>query len=745
MMTDTGPGGRPLEIWAGVECTVNRVGDSYFDQLEFSGHSVRIGDLTRLAELGVRTIRYPVLWERVVKESNHYDWSWSDQRLSRLRELGITPIVGLLHHGSGPRHTNLLDPQFPEKFKDFAVAVARRYPWVEHYTPINEPLTTARFSCLYGHWYPHERDPKKFATALLSQCRAIVIAMKAIRNVNSRARLIQTEDLGKIFSTQSLAYQADFENERRWLTFDLLCGRVMPKTPMWEHFIWHGIEEKQLSYFLDNPLPPDVLGINYYITSERFLDERLTRYPVETHGGNDRHYYADVEAVRVCSEGVSGPKSILKETWDRYRLPLAVTEAHLGCSREEQLRWFDEVWNSAAQVLEAGVDVRAVTAWSSFGSFNWNNLLTSDEGSYEPGLFDLRAPSPRPTALSQMVRALATGSDFHHPALDSVGWWHRLDRFTYPPVTPRASLVATSLRHLTVRSPGNRSLLITGGTGTLGRAFAIICEKRGIDYNLVSRADLDIADAAALANAIDFYKPWGIVNAAGYVRVDDAEGETNKCRRDNVDGPFNFADECARRNLPLVTFSSDLVFDGLKGSAYVESDPTSPLNVYGRSKAEAETLVLKVHPGALVIRTSCFFGPWDQFCFPYSVLKTLAAGRVFRAATDQFITPTYVPDLVNATLDLLMDGEIGIWHLANVGSLTWEEFALEIAQLAGSANHLVHGVPSSALGLRAVRPAYSALASERAQIMPTLEQALDRYFHDTRREYATRNLISSKR
>ena len=745
MMTARRPVGRAPEMWAGVECTVNRVGDSYFDQLEFSGHSVRIGDLTRLADLGVRTIRYPVLWERVVNEANHYDWSWSDQRLSRLRELGITPIVGLLHHGSGPRHTNLLDPQFPEKFREFAVAVARRYPWVEHYTPINEPLTTARFSCLYGHWYPHKRNPKEFATALLNQCRAVVIAMKAIREVNSSARLIQTEDLGKIFSTQTLAYQADFENERRWLTFDLLCGQVKPKTSMWEHFIWLGIEEKQLRYFLANPLPPDVLGINYYITSERFLDERLTRYPLETHGGNNRHYYADVEAVRVCSQGVSGTKSILKETWERYRLPLAITEAHLGCSREEQLRWFDEVWSSAAQAWEAGVDVRAVTAWSAFGSFNWNNLLTSDEGSYEEGLFDLRAPAPRPTALSQMVRALATGSDFHHPALDSLGWWHRLDRFTYPPVTPRASLVATSLRHPAVHSSGNRSLLLTGGTGTLGQAFAIICEKRGIDYNLISRADLDIADPAAVANAIDFYKPWGIVNAAGYVRVDDAERETEKCRSDNVDGPFNLAYECARRNLPLVTFSSDLVFNGLKRSPYVESDPTSPLNVYGQSKAEAETLVLEAYADALVIRTSCFFGPWDQFCFPYAVLKMLAAGCVVRAANDQFISPTYVPDLVNATLDLLMDGETGMWHLANPGSLTWEEFALEIAQRSGFANHFVHGVPSGVLGLPAVRPAYSALASERAHIMPTLEQALDRYFHDTKREYATRNLISSKR
>ena len=736
---------KPLEIWAGVECTVNRVGDSYFDQVERSGHSVRAGDLSRLASLGVRTIRYPVLWERVTTEEGRYDWSWSDQRLSRLRELRLTPIVGLLHHGSGPRHTNLLDPQFSEKFRDFAVAVAERYPWVEHYTPINEPLTTARFSCLYGHWYPHECNPLKFAQAVLNQCRAIVMAIKAIREVNPGAQLIQTEDLGKIFSTPTLGYQADFENERRWLTFDLLCGRVKPRTRMWDYFIWLGIKETELVFFLENTVPPDVLGINYYITSERFLDERLTRYPPEVHGGNGRHFYADVEAVRVCAHGLSGPKSLIKETWDRYQLPLAITEAHLGCTREEQLRWFDEVWNGAKQVLETGVDLRAVTAWAAFGSFNWNNLLTNDDGFYEPGLFDLRAPKPRPTALSHMVRTIAKEGEFEHPVLDSAGWWRRLDRFTYPPVTPRSTQVATSLQRRTERDTASRPLLITGGAGTLGRALAIICKRRGISYNLISRTDLDIADESAVASAVEYYKPWAIINAAGYVRVDDAEREVDKCKRDNVHGPVTLARECARNGLPFVTFSSDLVFDGLKSKAYVESDRPVPLNVYGQSKADAERLVLRTHPDSLVIRTSAFFGPWDQYCFPYSVLKTISAGCVFKAAADQYISPTYVPDLADATLDILMDSENGIWHLANRGSLTWEDFALEIAERAGYAKQLIGGVQSEALGFVAVRPGFSVLDSERAHIMPTLEQALGRYFDDTRQECSTRDAVSSNR
>ena len=266
----------PLELWAGVECTVNRVGDRFSDQLKRSGHALRVKDIERLADLGIRTIRYPILWERTAPDApENLDWTWPDERMSCFQDLGLKPIVGLVHHGSGPRYTNLLDPGFPEKLAAFAGMVARRYPWAIDYTPVNEPLTTARFSCLYGHWYPHLSEPLMFAKALLLQCRGIILSMRAIRGVNPAARLVQTEDLGKTFSTPTLAYQAEFENERRWLTFDLLCGRVAPGTPMWDYFRWLGVHQRDLEWFRDNQSSPALLGINHYITSERFLDERV--------------------------------------------------------------------------------------------------------------------------------------------------------------------------------------------------------------------------------------------------------------------------------------------------------------------------------------------------------------------------------------------------------------------------------------------------------------------------------------
>jgi dTDP-4-dehydrorhamnose reductase len=180
--------------------------------------------------------------------------------------------------------------------------------------------------------------------------------------------------------------------------------------------------------------------------------------------------------------------------------------------------------------------------------------------------------------------------------------------------------------------------------------------------------------------------------------------------------------------VPLVTFSSDLVFDGRARSPYRESDGVAPLCVYGHSKAHAERDVLAAHPGALVVRTSAFFGPWDEYNFVTVTLRDLALGNAVRAASDMTVSPTYVPDLVNATLDLLIDGASGIWHLANQGATTWAGFAQQAANMRGYNAELVVPIHSSALCLAAARPTYSALGTERGSgLMPPLAAALERY------------------
>jgi dTDP-4-dehydrorhamnose reductase len=180
-----------IEVWAGLECTIARIGDHCRDQLAEACHHHSPKDLVALAELGVRTLRYPVLWERIAPKSlSDPEWDWHDLHIQRMAELGLNPILGLVHHGSGPFYTNLLDPEFPHLLARFAQLVAQRYPHITAYTPVNEPLTTARFSCLYGFWYPHKQDSDCFLRALANQCYGVALAQRAIRETNPHAKLI---------------------------------------------------------------------------------------------------------------------------------------------------------------------------------------------------------------------------------------------------------------------------------------------------------------------------------------------------------------------------------------------------------------------------------------------------------------------------------------------------------------------------------------------------------------------------
>ena len=726
-----------LELWGGVECTVNRVADRYFDQLEKSGHTARLDDLDRFAALGIRTLRFPALWERIAPTAlDTPDWRWTDAALDRMRALGMRPIVGFLHHGSGPAHTDLLDPGFADKLAAFAGRFAERYPWVDAYTPINEPLTTARFSGLYGHWYPHARDTTRFLTILLNECRGVIAAMRAVERVNPNRALIQTEDLGVVTSTPRLAYQAAFENERRWLALDLLRGDVDRGHRLHAWMLRNGVLREALKWFQVNARAPDVIGVNHYITSNRYLDERLAHYPAGAEGGNGRDRYADVEAIRVAAAPFVGPDALLQQTWARYRTPIAITEAHMGCTREEQMRWLMEVWTGAQAARAVGVPVSAVTAWSLLGAFDWDSLVTLDRNHYEPGAFDVRGIAPRPTALCAMLSALANDRVPDHPVLATGGWWRRDERVLYR-CSSRAACWPVSQASPAASKSGEagvhrrREILITGARGTLGQVFARVCEQRGLAYRLVDRQTLDISDPLAVEQALNAFSPWALVNAAGYCRVDEAESDRDACYRANALGPALLAQACAERRLPFVTFSSDLVFDGRARSPYHESDEVAPLCIYGLSKADAERKVLEAHAGALVVRTSAFFGPWDAYNFVTLTLQALARKERVRAATDLTVSPTYVPDLVNASLDLLIDGANGIWHLANAGATSWAELAARTADLRGYDSAMVEPVPYTVLGLTARRPAYSALASERSKgLMPPLEAALARYAID---------------
>jgi dTDP-4-dehydrorhamnose reductase len=135
-------------------------------------------------------------------------------------------------------------------------------------------------------------------------------------------------------------------------------------------------------------------------------------------------------------------------------------------------------------------------------------------------------------------------------------------------------------------------------------------------------------------------------------------------------------------------------------------------------------------PEALVVRTSAFFGPWDEYNFVTVALCALARGEEFAAADDCLVSPTYVPDLVSACLDLLIDGEGGVWHLANQGAVSWAGLARRAAALAGLDPRAVRPAPTHSFGWAAARPPYSVLGSARGALLRPLEEALACYMRE---------------
>jgi dTDP-4-dehydrorhamnose reductase len=152
--------------------------------------------------------------------------------------------------------------------------------------------------------------------------------------------------------------------------------------------------------------------------------------------------------------------------------------------------------------------------------------------------------------------------------------------------------------------------------------------------------------------------------------------------------------------------------------------------VYGRSKAEAEARVLEAHPAALVVRSGPLFGPWDEDDFVTVALRHLASGRRLVVADDSVTSPTYVPDVVHAALDLLIDGERGRWHLANAGEMTRAALVQRAAELVGVDARGLQSRPTRVVDRGASRPPHHVLGTERGEHLSTLDVALANYVQD---------------
>jgi len=375
----------------------------------------REDDIARIASLGVAATRYPVLWERVAATAPHErDYTWSDRRLRALAEAGVEPIVTLLHHGSGPTWTGLLDPRFPELFAEYAAATARRYPWVRRWTPINEPLTTARFATLYAAWYPNLFfDDRSFGRAVVNEVRAIALACERIADVNGEAKFLLTEDLQSFTAADEgvLSY-VTHKSERMYLSCELLQGRIVDGHPMHRYLTNEcAIPESELASLARNPRPPDVMGWNYYPNSERRL---------ESDGEGHRNLaVVDLEPERLALE------PLLHAAYARLGLPFALSEVHVLGNEAERARWLLQRLDDALAARAGGVRVVAFGAWAAFGMVDWTSLLRGTERFREDGIYTFAGPdgTPQPTLVADVLRELSAGRIPDKPP--EAAWWER--------------------------------------------------------------------------------------------------------------------------------------------------------------------------------------------------------------------------------------------------------------------------------------------------------------------------------
>ncbi len=258
-------------------------------------------------------------------------------------------------------------------------------------------------------------------------------------------------------------------------------------------------------------------------------------------------------------------------------------------------------------------------------------------------------------------------------------------------------------------------ILVFGKNGQLGRELVGKARAAGVALTALGHDEADIADAAAVERAIAATVPALIVNAAAYNAVDAAESDMAAAMRANADGPGILAEAAARHGVPLVHVSSDYVFDGDKGSPYVEDDPIGPLSAYGLSKAAGEDAVRRGTAQHYILRTAWLFSDHGAN-FVKTMVKLAAERPELNAPFDQTGSPTAARDLAEAILLLAERGEsrFGTWHVAGTGAATRHEWASAIvaAQAAFTGKSPpVHAVPASTFAAAARRPRYTALDS----------------------------------
>jgi dTDP-4-dehydrorhamnose reductase len=263
------------------------------------------------------------------------------------------------------------------------------------------------------------------------------------------------------------------------------------------------------------------------------------------------------------------------------------------------------------------------------------------------------------------------------------------------------------------------NILVLGGSGQLGAALKSLAWPADVALHMPSHAAFDCADPAAVTEFMAA-RPWScVLNASGYTAVDAAESQVAAAWRDNAIGPTLLAAAAASHGAPLVHVSTDYVFDGRKAEPYEPRDPVSPLNVYGKSKAEGERGVRSANPRHVIVRTSWIVSPYGKN-FARTMLQRAAQGTSLRVVNDQTGCPTSATDLATVLRTIALrlgsepDAPLGTYHFANAGEATWWELARQI--MAGAGQRGMPSVPVAPISTAeyptaAVRPANCVLST----------------------------------
>jgi hypothetical protein len=329
------------------------------DEYELTGHyDLWREDLDLMASLGVRSARYGVPWHRIQPEPDRWDWTWPDQTLSRLLDLGINPIVDLVHYGlPGWLDGAYLNPRFPERMAEFAARLAERFQGrITWYTPLNEPRITAWYCGKLGWWPPFQRGWRGFVAVMLGIARGIVRTSQALREVDPRMVLVHV-DATDLYASPDPALEGEvaLRQEIGFLALDLAAGRVNAGHPLWAWLLKHGASDADLNWFLGRPIQPDLVGLNMY---PMFSGKKLVRSP---RGLRAQMPYASPEIVERIGELY----------WNRYGLPMMISETAARGSFARRRAWLDGSVAAIGRLRGRGIPLVGYTWWPMFALVAW--------------------------------------------------------------------------------------------------------------------------------------------------------------------------------------------------------------------------------------------------------------------------------------------------------------------------------------------------------------------------------------